>query len=122
MTIYYFLGVSTCSYSSIDNIPMDIAPTVQQSLSRSLQTVETIPTQWKKKLSYKSSLMKQNIKPYSVVLHYLMTKNLYKNAYVSTEHDLLNNMLQTSNEEKTDEVDHNVNQTDVHQDKSDTFN
>ena len=69
---------------SVVNVPVDIAPVVQ-SLPRTINDAAMVPIQLKRKLAYKSSVWKQNVRPRCVLnaLRYLMTKELYKKANLS---------------------------------------
>ena len=66
---------------SVVNVPVDIAPVIQ-CLPRTIDDAATVPIQLKRKMVYKSSVWKQNVRPRCVLnaLHYLMTKELYKES------------------------------------------
>ena len=81
-------------HGSIVNVPVDIAPVVR-SLPRTLDDAVTIPIQLKRKISYKSSVWKQNVRPKSVLaaLHFLMQKELYKTANLDIDEHWLDEMV-----------------------------
>ena len=104
---------------SVVNVPVDIAPVVQ-SLPRTINDAATVPIQLKRKLAYKSSVWKQNVRPRCVLnaLRYLMTKELYKNANLSLNEswfDEIQNCGQNPNAHESDD------ETTDSENDSDTF-
>ena len=104
---------------SVVNLPVDIAPVVQ-SLPRTINDAATVPIQLKRKLSYKSSVWKQNVRPRCVLnaLRYLMTKELYKNANLSLNESWFDEILNCGHSPNAHESD---DETTDSENDSDTF-
>ncbi len=125
MTLYELpRGGQLQMQGSVVNVPVDIAPVVQ-SLPRTLDNAATVPIKLKRKLSYKKCVYHQNVRPMAVLaaLHYLMTKDLYKNANIDIDENWMKEFLgqnyqgTSSNTTDEDEDDYD-DDTDG---KSDTF-
>ena len=89
---------------SVVNVPVDIAPTVT-SLPRCTDDTDTVPIKLKKKQSFKSHVIFQNVRPLKVMcaLQLLLQKDLYKETGVTVDEDWLN---KSTNKEASNDEDH----------------
>ena len=92
---------------SVVNVPVDIVPVIT-SLPRTIDESATIPIQLKRKLSYKNSMWKQNVRPRSVLsaLHFLMDKELYKSANLTIDEKRLARMLDNEHSDISEQNNH----------------
>ncbi|XP_064645914.1 uncharacterized protein LOC135499178 [Lineus longissimus] len=126
MTIYQLpRGNQLQLQGAVVNVPVDIAPVIR-SLPRTLDMAETIPISLKKRLVYKKNQYKENVRPMAVIaaLHYLLTKELYKDADVTID-DLwmqaINKNSSDTDKMDTNNISHINDDNDVDSDISDTF-
>ena len=93
---------------SVVNVPVDIAPTVT-SLPRCTDDTATVPIKLKKKQSFKSHVMFQNVRPHKVMcaLQLLLEKDLYKETGVTMDENWFNKWTEkdSSNSEQSETSD-----------------
>ncbi|XP_070561973.1 uncharacterized protein [Ptychodera flava] len=121
MTLYELpRGSQYQLHGSVVNVPVDIAPTVK-SLPRLHDSAATIPIKLKRKRTYKTCVLQQNVRPVAVLcaLHYLMTKSLYKNANINIDEGWLASVTESQRHES--EENNNIDCNGDDSDNSDTF-
>ena len=98
----YPVGGQTFGRGKCIYVPVDIAPTVN-TLPRCLNESEIVTIKLKRKIQYKRSEFKENIKPMAVLkaLNYLLKESpLYKEAKIQIDTSWLENMCNLSNDDR----------------------